>query len=68
MTSVGDNHHPNADRESLIEGLCPSMGSPVDPAAVEHWYAELEGISTIWRNAPSWREPNIFIKDFYDYR
>ena len=44
------------------------MGSPVDPAAVEHWYAELEGISTIWRNAPSWRESKKVVKDFYDYR
>ena len=23
------------------------MGSPVEPIAVEHWYAELEEISTI---------------------
>jgi hypothetical protein len=44
------------------------MGSPVDPAAVEHWYAELEGISTIWRNAPSWRGVEYFIKEKYDYR
>ena len=47
LTSGGDNDHPNADRWILLEGLCRSMGSPVEPASVEHWYAELEEISTI---------------------
>jgi len=47
LTSGGDNDNPNADRWILLEGLCRSMGSPVEPAAVEHWYAELEEISAI---------------------